>query len=149
MKKQLEIRKSLGILILSLVIGACLLAGTNQVFAQTDYTMLQPLPLNNADASKTDAGSYLEGVFVLAIGIAGVLAVIMIIWGGIQYMSTDAISGKSEAKSTIQQAIWGLLLAIGAWLILNTISPNLVNFNLNLSQPTTEGALYDKDISTA
>jgi len=67
------------------------------------------------------------------------LAVIMIIWGGIQYMSTDAISGKSEAKNTIQNAIWGLLLAISAWLILNTINPDLVKFNLNIEpiKPST------------
>jgi hypothetical protein len=56
----------------------------------------------------------------------------MIMFGGIKYMSTDAFSGKSEARGTIENAIWGLVLAISAWLILNTINPNLTNFNLSI-----------------
>lgn len=100
-------------------------------FAQsTQYTLLAPLD-GYTTGTQTTADSYLASIFKLAIALAGGLAVIMIIWGGIQYMSTDAISGKSEAKNTIQNAIWGLLLAIGAWLILYTINPGLVTFNLN------------------
>ncbi len=125
--------KKIVVLILSLVVSGWLLVGASQVLAQTDYTLLAPIDGYVGDAGgKTQANSYLEGIFILAIAVAGGLAVIMIIWGGIQYMSTDAISGKSEAKNTIQNAIWGLLLAISAWLILNTINPNLVKFDLSL-----------------
>lgn len=107
------------------------------VFA-ADYTLLAPLPLSGpgSQVEKTSATTYLEGMFKLLIGVAGALAVVMIIVGGIKYMSSDAIGGKSEAKETIQNAIWGLILAIGAWLILNTINPDLVKFNLNLDKIT-------------
>lgn len=106
----------------------------------TDYTLLAPIPLTGTDSTpspKTTAKPYIEGVFKLIIAIAGGLAVVMIIFGGIKYMSTDAIGGKSEARGTIENAIWGLLLVIGAWLILFTINPKLVEFDLSI-EPTKE-----------
>ncbi|OHB09854.1 MAG: hypothetical protein A3G05_00870 [Candidatus Zambryskibacteria bacterium RIFCSPLOWO2_12_FULL_45_14] len=110
------------------------------MLAQTEYTLLAPLPLDKSgctgsanEVCKVDAKKYIEGFFTLMIAIAGGLAVLVIIFGGIKYMSTDAFSGKSEAKQTIEHAIWGLLLAISAWLILNTINPNLVKFNFNVA----------------
>ncbi|MDO8589888.1 MAG: pilin [bacterium] len=106
--------------------------------AETEYTLLQPLPLyglDTVDQEKTTAEQYIEGIVTLTIAIAGGLAVIMIIYGGIKYMSSDAIGGKGEAKDIIQNAIWGLLLTISAWLILYTINPDLIEFNLDLPTP--------------
>lgn len=105
------------------------------VLAQTEYKLLAPLPLSGAGSvptEKTTAKSYIQGIFTLIIAVAGGLAVVQIIFGGIKYMSTDAFEGKSEAKTTIQNAIWGLLLAVSAWLILFTINPKLVDFNLKI-----------------
>ncbi|MDP3763902.1 MAG: pilin [bacterium] len=102
----------------------------NQLVQATEYKLLAPLP--NYVPDVTTAGPYIEGIFILIIAIATGLAVIKIIFGGIKYMSTDAFGGKSEAKGTIENAIWGLLLAISAWLILYTVNPNLVKFNLKI-----------------
>lgn len=112
------------------------------VFAQpaTEYQLLAPIPgyIPTTADNKTTPGPYIKGIFNLAIAVAGGLAVIMIIFGGIKYMSTDAWTGKNEARGIIENAIWGLLLAIGAWLILYTINPKLVDFDLKISsQPTT------------
>jgi hypothetical protein len=54
----------------------------------------------------------------------------MIVIGGVQYLSTDAISGKNEGRKKIENALGGLLLAILAWLILNTINPELLNIKI-------------------
>ena len=119
-----------------LFVVCCVLIVTVPSFAaETPYTLLAPIPLDGAGAGDTQttvASQYIRGVFMLIIGLATGLAVIMIMYGGIKYMSTDAFTGKSEARETIQNAIWGLLLVIGAWLILYTINPKLVNFNLNI-----------------
>ena len=119
-----------------LFVVCCVLIVTVPSFAaETPYTLLAPIPLDGAGAGDTQttvASQYIRGVFMLIIGLATGLAVIMIIYGGIKYMSTDAFAGKSEARETIQNAIWGLLLVIGAWLILDTINPNLTKFNLNI-----------------
>src|SRR3990167_6609577 len=105
----------------------CLLSTAVPVLAQTEYKLLEPLPgvETSGGSGMTNAKAYIEGFFILLIMIAGGLAVLKIIFGGIQYMSTDAFSGKSEAKTTIEHAIWGLILAISAWLILNTVNPDL------------------------
>jgi hypothetical protein len=103
--------------------------------APTQYKLLAPLPLDGAggkETNETTAMAYIRGLFMLIIGIAGGLAVVMIIYGGITYMSTDAFSGKETAKGIIENAIWGLLLAIGAWIILYTINPALVNLDLKI-----------------
>lgn len=100
----------------------------------TQYKLLEPLPgVTIADGSATSTASdYIPGIITLVIGIASVLAVLRIIFAGIKYMSTDAFQGKSEAKGDIQNAIWGLALAMSAWLILNTINPNLTKFNFDI-----------------
>lgn len=120
----------------SLVIVVCwlLASAPTGALAQTPYTVLEPI--QGFIEPTTNASAYISGAFRLVIAIATALAVIMIIVGGIKYMSTDAFSGKNEAKETIKNALWGLFLAMGAWLILFTINPDLVQFDLSIqSQP--------------
>ncbi len=113
------------------------------VLAQNGVVPLAPLPGTENTEGRVDVVSYLPRVFTLMIGIAGVLAVLMIMIGGIQYLSTDAISGKQQGKERVQNALWGLLLALGSWVILATISPNLLRFDVgNVSQaPQAEGTI--------
>ena len=101
----------------------------------TPYELLAPIPLNGPDAGNTTVTTtkdYLPGLVKLVIAIAGALAVVRIIFGGIKYMSTDAFTGKEEAKGTISNALWGLGLVMSAWLILYTINPKLVEINLTI-----------------
>lgn len=108
---------------------------TNHSFAAEEpYKLLAPLPISETQTmtDQTTAENYIPGIVTLLIGIASVLAVLRIIFAGIKYMSTDAFQGKSEAKGDIQNAIWGLALAMGAWLILNTINPSLTKFNFDI-----------------
>lgn len=111
------------------------------------YTPLAPLPgttqgecitgkNGKVSGCTTDIQTYLPGVFKLAIGIAGVLAVLMIIIGGVEYITTDAIQGKSEGKARIQNALWGLVLVLVSWILLYTINPKLTVFNLNVETTT-------------
>jgi len=77
------------------------------------------------DLSTLKLGDYLNQIFQIALGILMVLSVIMIVVGGVQYMTTEAIFQKSEAKDTITKAIAGLILGLGIFIILNTINPRL------------------------
>ncbi|KND48537.1 MAG: hypothetical protein AB200_02305 [Parcubacteria bacterium C7867-005] len=100
-----------------------------------DYTPLAELPgTTRPGTGAVNAATYIPGIIKLTIGVAGALSVLMIIFGGIQYMSTDAISGKSDAKERIQNAIYGLVLAIGSYTILYTINPNFVKIDLGLTR---------------
>lgn len=110
--------------------------GAATVMAQTiDYTPLAPLPGIGDNGPVSNLPQYLVSVFRLAIGLAAALAVIMIMIGGIEYMATANVSGKEGGKEKIKQAILGLLLAIGAWLIMYTVDERLVQFNLTVPTP--------------
>lgn len=102
--------------------------------SSSNYVPLAPLPgYTDQGSNGGNLSSYLNNMFKLGIAIATGLAVIMIIIGGIQYVSTDAVGGKSEGKDRITSALWGLLLALAAYIILQTINPALLCTSLNIS----------------
>src|SRR3990167_10539224 len=105
-----------------------------------DYVPLAPLPGTTETVGGKEvvanAGNYIKGAFNLAIGIAAALAIIMIIIGGIQYMGSESLGGKSAGRKRINDAVLGLLLALGSYLILFTINPSLVDFNVNIGAIT-------------
>ena len=100
-------------------------------FAATTYTPLEPNAFPGVDTSGASGnlGAFLGQIFNWAIALAVALAVIMIIWGGIQYMTTDSWSGKEEGKTRWTNALLGLGLALVSWLLLYTINPCLVYFS--------------------
>jgi len=114
--------------------------------SSTSYVLLTPLPCvgvtnggnsgttcvtTNGTSEITSIGlqSYLIYLFKLLIALAVFLAVVMTIVGGFQYMTTEAITGKTAARATIEHAVEGLLLALASYLILYTINPNFVNIS--------------------
>jgi len=96
------------------------------------YNLLAPIKEAGLDYVSYDpesdkfVGDYLNKLFLLAIGIISAIAVVMLIVSGIKYMGQDSIFGKGKAKEQITNSILGLLIAIGAFAILNTISPDLI-----------------------
>ncbi len=89
------------------------------------YCLLAPLPGLEDGIKTNDIGKYFNIIFNIAIGICGVLAVIMLIIHGISYMTSESFTEKAELKKKIWGPIGGLLLALGAYAILNTIDPAL------------------------
>lgn len=122
----------LGLAVVFLGVGHSVSATTTCVAGPDGYCALSPLPGISDVTGKTNLNTYIKGMFQLAIGLAGVLAVLRIIMGGITYMTTDAFDGKSDAKETIRDAIIGLLLAISAYTILATVNPKLVDFQFGV-----------------
>ena len=83
-------------------------------------------------APPNDWLSYAQFLFPFAISVAAVLAVIMLIIAGLEMM-TASETMRSDAKQKIQNAIIGLLVAVGTYLILNTINPDLLNLKIDTS----------------
>lgn len=74
--------------------------------------------------------SYARFIYPFVLSIAAILAVIMLIVAGLELM-TASEGMKSAAKEKIQNAVLGLLLAVGAYLILKTINPDLLNLQID------------------
>ncbi len=74
-------------------------------------------------------GEYLSAIYRYLVVFAGLLAVIIIIISGIQWSASGGNSGTIEsAKNRIIGALTGLGLAVGSYIILYTINPELVAF---------------------
>ncbi len=114
--------------------------------AQVTYAPLSPLPGIPSVIGSADTIGYLQKFIFLAIGIAIVLAVLMFVIGGVQYMASDAFTSKDDAKDRMTMALFGLLIAFGAYLLLDAINPQLVTFklpsslsgNLNIGLPPVQ-----------
>ena len=127
---------------------------TTQTPPDTTYTPLAPLPgvsttietAYNKDTNPCPFGNYLNIVIKLVIGFSAVLAMLMIVIGGIEYMTSELISGKEEGKERITHAIFGLVIALGAFALLNTLNPQLLQVCFSTPKATI---VVDTDLETA
>ena len=76
----------------------------------------------------------LAGYIVVAyeyfVGLIGIVAVMMIVWGGFKWTTSAGNSSQiASARSTITSAVVGLVLALTSYLLLATINPALVSVN--------------------
>jgi hypothetical protein len=110
------------------------------VLAQ-EVNMIEELPGQpNLERGDNLLPTYLSWVFRLSLGIGAILAVFFIVLGGVRYTLTSiSPSEKNAAKDMIWNAIYGLLIILAAFLVLRTINPDLVNFNLLL--PSIRGGV--------
>jgi hypothetical protein len=111
-----------------------------------DY-YLAPLPGFPAACSTppcSGLGEFLRGLFTVLIVIAGILAFLMIVIGAITHATTDSFSGSEHGRDMIWNAVMGLVLALGAWIILNAINPNLAS-NLSIAIPKVSLDAPDED----
>lgn len=84
-----------------------------------------------APVATDNVSSYIANLYKFGVGIAGILAVGMIVAGAILYSVSGAVDKKNEGKDMIYSAIWGVVLLLGSYLILKTVNPRLVE----LQQP--------------
>ncbi len=86
---------------------------------------------------------YLNSLYKIGVAAATGLALIYITMGGVRYASTDAVTGKDEGRGMISNALLGLMIVLGSYIILNAINPDLLNNNLVLTHsvnlPTVSG----------
>ncbi|MBP6858159.1 MAG: hypothetical protein KBC11_03180 [Candidatus Pacebacteria bacterium] len=110
-------------------------------FDKNSYRLLAPIPgmtalldpaLCQSEQYKNpgvicDINAFLNFLLSLAIGAAAVVLVVKIIISGYGYMTSDIPFVKARLKSGFVEALIGLVVALSAYLILNTINPRLVN----------------------
>ena len=124
----------------------------------TNYTFLSQLPCTGTEADgcvdgklttfnpaqADNLGVYLNIMLRIFIGICSVLAVIMIVIGGLEYMTSELLESKAHGRERIKNAIFGLILALGSWTLLNTINPDLLKTDFS-SIKTAEIEIIEED----
>lgn len=123
-------KKIILIILVLLAIGQ-----TAQTAHSQEYTLLEPLPALDGSGNleqTIELDTYIEYVFKFSIALAVFLAVIMIIWGGFEYVLSEIPFVKTNAKSRIFNAVMGLIGALVSYLVLLTIDPRLVQINTRL-----------------
>jgi len=99
---------------------------------------LSALPVFAADINPTGWGDICDvanAVLPFIYGIAGIIALILLVLGGIQYMSSggDKIAVE-QARGRITSAIVGLVIVFGAYLVINVIGAQILGGAVGLCQ---------------
>lgn len=107
------------------------------------YVPLEPLVGVN-QSGQAPFGELIGGFFRILINVGAFLAVVMFVVGGIIYMVSDSTFKKLKGKDTVKAALIGLGILAGAWLILNTINPQLITFDKDFLQPAYSVTVTEK-----
>lgn len=110
---------------------------TTKVDTKTEYTYLAPLGEDKSFDARIECAfaDYANKFIKIFIGICALLAMVMIISGGIQYMTSELVSSEVQGKTIIMQAVFGLILAVSGYAILNTINPKLLDLCIDQNLP--------------
>lgn len=82
----------------------------------------------------TDLPTYLAGLYKFAVGAAGIVALLAMIWGGYKWMFARGNAAQVEdARETIGSAVLGLILVFSSYVILSLINPKLIELNIAVS----------------
>jgi hypothetical protein len=86
---------------------------------------------------------YIIGVYNYAMGLLAMIAIVMLMIGGLRYIMARGDSGAiGRAKKMMGGAVFGLILGLGSYIILKSISPNLVQLT-TLRTPYIERIPFD------
>lgn len=141
MKNFFAVVFSLSFLVFSLANVQLANAATNPPAPTTcppgQYCLSVPIPTKEETVTQIKSpGEYVGIIYRFSLGIGALLAVALIVFGGIEYtVSAGNVSKQGEAKDRILNAIYGLALLMGAVLILYTINPGLLNLKLPTIEP--------------
>ena len=111
---------------LSAITGVIILFISPSALAE-GYTLTVPFP-GQPDVIEGPAG-YIKMIYDFAIVAGGILAIAMIVYGGIRYTVSEVVPSKEEAKDIIRSALLGLALLLAAFLIVRLINPQLGNLD--------------------
>lgn len=104
---------------------------TEVSYAQSFSTLIDS-PLGETG----NISEFINEFYILLIVAAATFAVIKIVIAGVKYMLTDIVTSKEDAKKDIRTSLLGLIIIVAAVLLLGTINPSLVDFDLQFQKPT-------------
>jgi|GEM_PF-5909278 len=99
-----------------------------------DISIQLNVPVGNVTGGQVKGsllGDYFKAWYNLLLGTVGIIATIIIMWGGFKWLASRSDPKQiSDAQDTIFSAVTGLVLAFGSYLIISLINPSLTNINM-------------------
>ncbi len=117
-----------GLIILSFAGTASVAYAADTSGNKLQYVPLEPLSPKNLQPP--NLSSYLNTAYSVLLTLGALFAVGTFTVGGVVYMTADAAGAKSGAVERMKASLWGLLLLAASALILYTVNPCLLSFNL-------------------
>jgi len=102
---------------------------------QFKYTLLESFPgFFQAKSELTDLPTMILAIYKFGIWTIGIAGLFMLVVGGFMYMaSAGNTSTASNARGIIWDALLGIVAALGAYLILYVINPDLTKLNISFT----------------
>lgn len=89
-------------------------------------------------------GECISQIYTVSLSLVGIVAFVQIVYGGFMLLTAAGNTSKTgQAMDKIKNAVLGIVLLFSSYLILNTINPDLVNFNFVLPKITKEENLTE------
>lgn len=112
-------------------------AQQQQAGGGTGFVAIAPIPgLTDTNAlsvvNSVGLAAFFNNLYKYLIGLAAALAVIMIIWGGLELSTQDSVSKNKDGKEKIYNAIFGLVLVLSPAIVFSIINPAILDLSLNL-----------------
>jgi hypothetical protein len=80
--------------------------------------------------SSGNLADFINSLFFFAITLGSIFGVVKLLIAGYKYMMDDMVSSKAAAKTTIGNVLFGLLVLLSVWIILNQINPDILKVNV-------------------
>lgn len=103
--------------------------------SQNGFVPLAPIPGLTTPGGAVDSpnlANFFNALYKYLIGASVVLAIIMIMWGGMEISTQDSIGAHSEGRERITQAILGLIIVLSPVLVFSIINPAILNLSIGL-----------------
>ncbi len=95
-------------------------------------------------------GQYIAGIYQYAIGIVGILAAVVLMFGGIIWLTAGGSATQiTNAKAWIGASLTGLVIALCSYMILYMVNPDLTIFKPLQIQLAKKGEIATSSVSTA
>lgn len=108
--------------------------GSGGSASNLSYIPLEPLPGVN-QTGEANFVDLVQGFFRILITVGAFAAVVVLVIGGIAFMSSEQPGRRAVAKERIRAGLIGIGILAAAYLILVTINPQLVMFDRDLLSP--------------
>lgn len=118
---------------------------TKDIQSATDFSTLPPTQDNSEDtafkpltqipqikelASAQGTPAFFNQLYKIAIGVAAVLAVLMIMYSGFQFMTSQgSVTSNEKAKNRLQNAIFGLVLVLSPVIVFSIVNPKILSLD--------------------